>query len=406
MNPIKINITILLAKNRINSLGKCSLRCRITFHKIRHEFATGLFINPNVWNSKQQLAKPSNEENTFINNEISLIKNKINQAFLLLQLQGNEFHVIDIYNNYKGVTPKENIGVIFYYNSYLEKTKKLIGIEIKQSTWNKFNYILSDIKQFIKWKFNKNEILLKDLDYSFIVEFEYFLKTEKMQKQVTINKVLQRLKKVIKTAEVGKLINFNPFAEHKAKRTITTVIYLTPEELEQVENKSFSQPRLSSVRDLFIFCCYTGLAFNEMSNLEEKHIIEGFDGFKWIKMIREKTQKEISIPLLPKAREILSQQLGCTAGTKKYIFKTISNQKFNSYLKEIAEIVNIQKNLTHHTARKTFATTVLLYNDIPMEIVSELLGHSNITTTQEHYGKIVQRKVSDHMITLSKKLKG
>ena len=406
MNPSKISTTILLAKSRVNISGKCSIRCRITYHKKRHEFATGLFINPNHWNNKLQLAKPPNEENTFINNELSLIKSKINQAFLLLQIQGTDFTTDDIYNRYKGKTNTQNIGIISYYNEYLEKNKKLIGIEIKQITWNKFNYIYNDLKQFIKWKFSKNEILLKDLDHAFIIEFEYYLKTEKLQKQVTINKVLQRLKKVVKTATINKLIDSNPFVEHKAKRVTTTIVYLTTEELEKLETKNFSQHRLEQVRDLFIFCCYTGLAYNEMVKLQYKHIVDGFDGYKWIKMIREKTNKEISIPLLPKAQMILSDKASGSGSEIRYVFESISNQKFNSYLKEIAEIVGLEKNLTHHTARKTFATTVLLYNDVPMEIVSELLGHSKITTTQEHYGKIVQKKVSDHMISLSKKLKG
>lgn len=402
----KLSILFLLDKVKTNKQNKCPIKCRVTYDGKRKPFSTGLFVKPNHWQSKLQLAKPPNEENTFINNELSLIKNKINQAFLMLQIQETEFSVDDIYNLYKGKPTTQNIGLVSFYNEYLEKSKKLIGIEIKQVTWNKFNYILSDLKDFLKWKFKKNEILLKDLDYSFIIEFEYYLKTEKLQKQVTINKALQRFKKVVKTAVINKLIDSFPFIEHKPKKVTTTVVYLTTDELEKLENHSFSQHRLEIVKDLFILCCYTGLAFNEMSKLEAKHIVNGFDNNKWIKMIRDKTNKEISIPLLPKALEILSKRVNYIQDKKKELLPKISNQKFNSYLKEIAEIVGIEKNLTHHTARKTFATTVLLYNDVPMEIVSELLGHSKMSTTQEHYGKIVQKKVSQHIQELAKKLKG
>lgn len=401
MNTPNNKITFILSKNRLNAIGKCSIRCRITYLKKRSEFSTGLFINPNHWHSKQQIAKPPNDENKYINNQLSLIKNKINQAFLLLQIQEIDFIVNDIYNQYKGKPTIQNIGLVFYYNEYLLKYKKLIGIEIKQITWNKFNYIYNDIKDFVKWKFKQNEILLKDLDYSFIIEFEYYLKTEKHQKQVTVNKALQRFKKVVKSAVIAKLIELFPFAEHKPKKVITNVVYLTTEELESLKKHRFSQQRLEQIRDMFVFCCYTGLPFNEMTHLEDKHIIIGFDKNQWIEMKREKTQKTISIPLLSKSKEIINKY---SYDDNKYIFPKISNQKFNSYLKEIAEIVGIEKNLTHHTARKTFASTVLLYNDVPMEIVSELLGHSKISTTQEYYAKVVNKKVSQEMIKLASKI--
>jgi site-specific recombinase XerD len=140
-----------------------------------------------------------------------------------------------------------------------------------------------------------------------------------------------------------------------------------------------------------------------MTNLESKHIIKGFDGNLWIEMIRQKTDKKISIPLLPKAIELLSEYgEGTTKQFKR--FPSISNQKFNSYLKEISVVVGIGKNLTHHIARKTFATTILLYNNVPMEIVSELLGHSKMSITQDHYGKVVQKKLSESMNELSKKM--
>ena len=401
MNYNKITILFLLKKNKANQQGKCPIRCRITFQQNRKEFSTGLFINPNYWHSKLQKAKPPNEENTFINNELSLIKNKINQAFLLLQIQEEDFTVEDIYAQYVGKPTTKNIGIIYHYNDFLEKYKKLIGIEIKQVTWNKFNYILNDLKDFIQWKYKQKDFYLKDLDMEFISDFEYYLKVNKEQKQITINKALQRFKKVVKTAVEAKIINKFPFNEHKAKSVKNQIVYLTVEELNKLEEYSFSQKRLQEVADMFIFCCYTGLAYNEMNQLQPKHIITGFDDNQWIQMQREKTQKMISLPLLSKAIAIIEKYGN---NDNVYILPRISNQKFNSYLKEIAEIVGIEKNLTHHIARKTFATTILLYNDIPMEIVSELLGHSKITITQEHYGKIVQKKVSEHILKLGKKL--
>jgi len=194
------------------------------------------------------------------------------------------------------------------------------------------------------------------------------------------------------------LCNKDPFMLHKPKRVTKSVVFLSQKELEKIENHKFHQSRLELVRDLFIFCCYTGLAYNEMNNLKKNHIIDGFDGNKWIQMKRQKTGKDISVPLLPKAAEIIEKY----TLESEYVLPKLSNQRINSYLKEIAVIIGIEKRITHHTARKTFASTVLLYNNVPMEIVSELLGHSSISITEDYYGKVVQKKVSDEINKLVK----
>ncbi len=397
MNDNRLMILFFLQKNRINKQNKCPIRCRVTYNKDRKEFSTGFFINPNYWKSKEQIAKPPNKDNNFINTQLSLIKQQINQAFLFLQVNEKKFDVEDIYLKYNGKTIKREYGVLEYYKEFLENHKKLIGVEIKQVTWDKFKYIKQDLKGFIKHKYNKTDVLLNKLNLDFLNEFELYLKIVKNKKQITINKDIQRLKMVVKSAVAKEHISIHPFIGHKVKTVKTDVVYLTTEELELLEDYDFKQKRINRVKDLFIFCCYTGLAYAEMINLTpNKHIKIGFDGNEWIEMYRQKTKSKVSIPLLPKAKEILL----------KYDndLPKISNQKFNSYLKEIADIVGIDKRLTHHIARKTFATTVLLYNGVPIEIVSELLGHSKITITQEHYAKVVKKKVSCEIIKLKNKL--
>ena len=234
----------------------------------------------------------------------------------------------------------------------------------------------------------------------FLVDFEYFLKTELNQVQVTINKTIQRFRKAIKEAVGEGSLSKDPFTLHKPGKVRKEVVFLSTDELEILEKHHFTQPRLELVKDLFIFCCYTGLAYHEMSNLKKEHIIKGFDGNQWIQMKRKKTDKLISVPLLPKAKMILDKY----QDTGGYALPRFSNQKINSYLKEIAGVVGINKPISHHMARKTFASTVLLYNDVPMEIVSELLGHSSIKITQDYYGKVVQKRVSQEIERISNKL--
>ncbi|RXP61399.1 site-specific integrase [Lutibacter sp. HS1-25] len=400
MNNNKINILFLISTNRINKLGKSSIKCRFTYNKNRKEFSTGLFINPVYWDNKQQIAEPPNKENTLVNQQLSLIENKIRQAFLLLQVQENSFTIDDIYTLYKGEKIAKEHNVLEVFESYLKMLKKLISIDIKQATWNKFHYVRNNVKSFIKWRYKTNDFPLKKLTLQFLNDFEYYLKVEKSQKQITINKSIQRFRKPIKVALSKGYMDRDPFMLYKTKSVKTEIVFLSEDELKQLEKHQFSQLRLQQVKDWFVFSCYTGLAYNEIKNLKKQHIVKGFDNELWIEMKREKTQKNISVPLLPKARELIDKYANDSFDN---IFNICSNQRYNSYLKEMAPLLKIEKRLTTHTARKTFASTVLLYNNVPMEIVSQLLGHSSITITEDSYGKVVKKKVSEEMKRLNNK---
>ena len=244
--------------------------------------------------------------------------------------------------------------------------------------------------------YKRKDVKLKDLDLKFIKDLEYFFKIDLKLKQATVYRSIQRVKKIIQFAIAENYLKKDPFHLYKNKKYKTVIVYLTDEELKRLEKHTFSQVRLQQVKDLFVFCCYTGLAYTEMTTLTTNNIEVGFDGNEWIQMIRKKTNRVISIPVLPKAKEILEKY--------ENELPKISNQKFNSYLKEISALLSIDKKLTHHIARKTFATTVLLYNDVPMEIVSELLGHSNVKVTQASYAKVVQQSVSKEMKKVQSKL--
>ncbi|QBN19745.1 site-specific integrase [Flavobacterium nackdongense] len=400
MKNQSIKILFLISATRINKKGLVPLICRITYIGKRRSFASGIFINPCNWHSSLQIAKPPGNENNLINTQLSLIKQEINQAFLFLKVQKMQFDVDDIYLKYKGVDVKPSKTLMEVFTIHNAKMNLLIGIEYTKSTYSKFIEAKQHTEDFLFYHYKKKNVLLENINLKFLDDFDFYLKTQKGFKQITINKSIQRVRKIIKLAIAEGFIVTDPFLLYKPKKVFNNVIYLTTEELLGLENYNFSQPRLDQVRDLFIFCCYTGLPYQEMATLTKKNIIKKFDDKLWIDMFRMKTKKQLTIPLLPKAISILEKYQN-----NKNILPLISNQKFNSYIKEIAEIIGIEKNLTHHIARKTFATTVLLYNDVPMEIVSELLGHSKISTTQEHYAKVVQKKVSQEMSKLSQKLK-
>jgi integrase len=404
MNNYTLRILFVIANNRSRKDGTVPLFCRLTYNKKRKQFATGKFINPELWNNTRQLVKSPNEENNNINTQLSLIKSKINKAFLLLQVKELDFDVDDIYNQFIGKSTAAEKTLLEAFDYHINRMQKLVGVDVKQVSVEKYNQSLVHVKSFLKFKYNKNDYLLKDLKLQFLHDFEYYLKTDKKFIPNTVDKTLQRLRRVVRGSVGAEYLVKDPFILHKARKPKKEVIYLSEPELKALEKYEFSQERLQQVKDMFVFCCYTGLGYQEMSSLEAKYIIKGFDGNLLVEIIRQKTDKKVSIPLLPKAIEFMEKY---AEGTPKEFkrFPPISNHKFNSYLKEISAILGIEKNLTHHIARKTFATTVLLFNNVPMEIVSELLRHSNMNIMQSHYGKVLQKKVSEEIKRLNDKLR-
>ncbi|HDZ04670.1 hypothetical protein LCGC14_0354360 [marine sediment metagenome] len=395
MNQNALSVLFYLNKAKINKQGLCPIKCRLTYFKARKEFSTGEFISPKNWNSKLQ--KASNNEP--LNIQLEIIKTNIRRSFLGLQIDQISFGVEEIFKSYTGEPLNNNRYFLQYFKEFLDKKKELIGIDLQQSTWKKFEYAQIQFEEFLKYKLNKKDLKMYDLKIQLLNDFEHFLKTVRKQRQVTVNKTIQRLRKPIKEAINEGYLESDPFMSFKPGKVIKEVVFLTDCELKILENHEFYQPRLSLIKDLFIFCCYTGLSYCEMSDLKKNHIVLGFDGNQWIQMKRKKTNKIISVPLLPKAKAILAKydEVG------EFSLPRISNQKLNSYLKEIGSILGINKSISHHTARKTFASTVLLYNDVPMEIVSELLGHSSMKITQEYYGKVVQKRISEEMNRISLK---
>jgi integrase/recombinase XerD len=401
MHQEKVSILFLIMANRLNQKGLCPLVCRITINKKKKQFSTGLFVNPHYWESKHQKVNTKDFNYKYINAQIERIQVKLYNIVLFFQLQGMECTLDNILNEYKGIPIKKEEYILSYYKKYLARTKKLVRIELKQNTYDKLFYVGNHLEKFINWNYKKPDYPLKNLTLQFLDDFDYYLKTEKKQKQITINKSIQILRRPINWAISEGYIDRDPFILHKSKTIRKEIVFLDTDELKALEELALDQKRLIMIQDLFIFCCYTGLAYNEMTHLEKNNIHLGFDGINWIQMKREKTHRQISIPILPKAQRIINKYATDTNRT----FPPISNQKFNAYLKEIAIIAQIDKNISHHTARKTFASTVLLYNDVPMEIVSELLGHSKMSITQESYGKIVQKNVSEAVKKLATILK-
>ncbi|PQB07518.1 hypothetical protein BST83_10370 [Polaribacter filamentus] len=203
MNDYKLSILFLLQKVRINKQGKCPIRCRVTYLKTRKIFSTGLFINPDYWDNGKQKALPENQENTILNNKVSLIRQQIDKAFLMLQILPNNFDVDDIYRKYKGEDSKEEITILGAYDLHNSKTEKLIGIDFNQLPWSRYMESRRKVALFITKLYKRKDLRLKDLDLKFIQDLEYFFKTELKLKQAAVYRSIQRVKKIIQFAISG-----------------------------------------------------------------------------------------------------------------------------------------------------------------------------------------------------------
>lgn len=288
------------------------------------------------------------------------------------------------------------INQFYAHNKYIETLK---NNGFAPGTINHYNTTLNHLKKFLASKCSKNDITIHEVNFELIRNFELYLKTDCSCSHNTAMKHLSRLKKVTNIELKKGNLTKDPFADFSLRSHKTIRDYLNQHELSKIIEKKFSIQRIEQVKDCFLFSCFTGLAYNEIKNLKKENIILGIDGKKWISIIRQKSKENnlCKVPILPLAQKILDKYSDHpTTKTTGLLLPVPSNQKMNSYLKEVGDLCGITKNLTSHIARHTFATTVTLNNGVPMESVSKMLGHSDLKTTKI-YAKLLDNRISDDM---------
>ena len=395
--------TSFFIRKSSSSEGLLQIYCRITVNSERAEFSIKKNVLERLWEKGK--VKGNSEEARVVNSYIKQIEAKIFEHYREMLASNKLITAEALKNAYMGIGEKEHslMTLINYHNIELKTT-------LEWGTMKNYMTTQKYVELFLKEKLRTSDIFLSQLNYKFIFDFELFIKAyqpldhHKPCGQNTVMKHIERLRKMVNLAIRNEWLSKDPFAKFAPSFTKSTREFLTAAELTSIEEKGFSIIRLKHVRDLFVFSCYTGLAYVDLMNLTPDNIVLGIDGEHWLKTSRQKTDNAVNIPLLPKALEIMEKYKehpkALADGT---LFPNISNQKLNSYLKEIADVCGIDKNLTFHLARHTFATTVTLTNGVPMETVSKLLGHSSIRTTQI-YAKVVEKKVREDMNNLKHKL--
>ena len=404
MQPITFGVNFIVRNERVDKHGLIPLYCKITINGQVLKISINQNILANDWNDELQLPKKSCKNFKTIQNIIESFKSRVYQVYSNLLSSNTELTASNFKTSFIGKkTILKTHTLIETATEHNINFEKMIGIKYSYGSYKNYKTTLKYLIEFIPIFYKKKDIPLTEVDYKFCDAFFSFLTTTKACKNNGANKQIQRVKKIINYAiRLGYIVSSNmgtyTLSFKPAKRSALTLI-----ELGKLESLSLERKDLERVRDIFIFQCYTGLSYIDIKRLEHKHIYVDDKEELWIKMERQKTGGSFSIPLLKPALRLL-QAYKILYPDEDMVFPVLSNQKMNNHLKILQELASISKNLSTHIARHTFATTITLSNNVPIETVSRMLGHTTIRTTQI-YAKVLDTKIETDMAGLKKSIK-
>ncbi|MCT4562359.1 MAG: site-specific integrase [Crocinitomicaceae bacterium] len=397
-----LKLNFLLKKSRFEpGMGSIIVRLRVNGQRV--EFSTGRKCPIEKWDSRRQSFKGNTLESQKFNQYLKELELKLYDIQSQLMRQGGDYSVLDIKNTFFG-EGKEVHYLLDVFQDHNRRMKELIGAEFARATWVKYETTLSHLRDFISEKMKLKDIDIQKVNHSFIVELEYYMRSVKKCSHNSTHKYLRNINKIIRICIKNQWLQHSPFANFKTSLKEVNRVFLSEEEIDRLAKKTFKSERMNTVKDTFLFSCYTGLAYIDIYDLTMDQIQLNIRKERWIFTKRRKTNIVCSIPLLPMAEEILEKYNDHPKRKDaNKVLPVLSNQKTNEYLKEIADLCGIDKELTFHIARHTFATTITLTNGVPIESVSKMLGHRNLRTTQ-HYAKIIDQKVGEDMNKLKEVL--
>jgi site-specific recombinase XerD len=397
-NTFKVLFYLKRDKQKAN--GQIPLFCRITVGGEAVRFGMKKDINPKYWDAKVGKATGRTNEAVEINRLIDSTKSAIYKVHHDLQERENNVTAEKVKNVFLGFDIRHQ-NLLELFDLHNEERKLLIGKSISEATYDKYRITRNHLAGFVKEWYNVSDIPLKDIDHKFICDFGTFMLTSRRCSENTTAKYMQFFKHIIIVATKLGWVHKNPFSDYKIQIKKTDRGYLTQDEIELLMKQKFETKRLERVRDVFVFCCFTGLSYIDVKNLTADHIRTSFDGKLWIMGKRGKTDENYNVPLLDIPKMILEKYKNNLPDDR--LLPVINNQNSNAYLKEIGKLCGIKKKLTFHLSRHTFAT-LTLSKGVSIESVSKMLGHSNIKTTLI-YARITGEKISNDMALFAGKVK-
>lgn len=398
----KLSILFYAKRAKTTTDGLVPIYIRVTVDGERIELSTKRYTHPDKWSVEGSCMKGYSGEAKSINSFLDSLKSRVYDYQQQLIREDELVNAENMRNKILGIDKRSHM-LIGIFQQHNDEIKALIGKDYAAATHVRYETSLKHTEDFLKWKYKVSDLDIRKIDHEFITSYELYLKSVCNCCQNTTSKYIKNFGKIIRICLANGWLQKNPFINYKSKMVEVERAFLSMEEIESMLNKVFVSDRLNLVKDIFLFSCFTGLAYADVKKLSRKNIAIGVDGDRWIYINRTKTDTRSNIPILPIASYLLEKyEDHPQVVNQEKLLPILSNQKMNSYLKEIADACEINKELTFHIARHTFATTVTLSNGVPIESVSKMLGHKNLKTTQ-HYAKILDLKVSNDMQILKEK---
>ena len=392
MERSSFSILFSIRESKARKNGNTPIEVTITVNGERCSFSTGKQIKVTSWDKNRQLVKGKDEEATSLNNYLKSVRAKLYEKEAELLDRGFIITAQLLYDAYfdkvECLKERSLLSVLEEHNT---ERKAMVGKTVAPATYWIFEYTGRLLREFILKKYNREDLYLRELNIGFIQGFHSFLLSEKKMGQNSCTKHLKFLKKLLNLAVVNSYISYNPVNAYKVEREPVEVDFLDEEELRKIINFDTPLPRLERAKDMFLFGCFTGLSYIDIKTLTPEHFEKDNTGRIWIKKRRVKTGVLSRIPLLPIAKLILDKYKG---GEKLLPIQDPAD--INKYLKDIAILCGINKRICFHTSRHTFASTVTLANNISLEVVSKMLGHTNTRMTA-HYAKLIDKCIGEQM---------
>lgn len=406
MERTTFGLLFYIRRDKTNKKGEAPVFMRLTINGERADASIKRFIEPHAWNSAKGKANEKSRGGKDLNLYLDAISANILRIQRDLELDKKEVSAQIILNRYLGKEQSDRHTLMEVFRAHNEKCRALSGISLAPGTVIRYETTLRLTEEFLQKSYQKEDCYLDEVTNQFIEDFEFFLKTVRRCCHNTTSKYLMNFKKIVRIALAKGWMKKDPFAQIRFHLDPVERELLEKQELKTMLNKEITITRLAQIRDIFCFCCLTGLAFTDVQQLKAEHLVADIHGKIWIRKARQKTKNMCNIPLLDEAQKIIDRYRDHPyCQTHGVLLPVCSNQKMNSYLKELADICGIRKNLSTHCARHTFATTITLGNGVPIETVSKMLGHTNVRTTQI-YARITDQKINVDMESLAAKLNG
>ena len=397
------SLVFYINRTKARKNGECPIMLRININGSRVTMALKRHLDPQHWDSGRSQMKGRGDQARLFNDYLDSIRVRAHKKYNELLTAKEEVLASDLRDAILGIQTAKSRNLIETWQEHVNGLKQLIGKESSYATYQKYNTAKNHMKVFLRKTYKAEDVSIKSVDHYMISRYAHYLKTEMACSYNTATRFLQNLKRITTLAMRHGWLAKDPFAGVNLSLKEVDRPYLTEAELNKLMEFQSPFERLNKVRDFFVFSCFTGLAYIDVKQLRRCEI-EHNEGNYWIRTRRQKTRARANIPLLNIPMEIIRKYSILEAlQPEDLVLPMPSNQKINAYLKELADLCGISKSLSFHIARHTFATTVTMMNGVPIETVSKMLGHKNITSTQ-HYARIVDQKVGEDMQLLSQRL--